>query len=140
MKASEEVRRLQEKLKDGSLHPDEPLFVLRARDLTSPHAVCAWVSMARLAGAPSDKTLEASLCAAKMREWPVKQVPGKPETRKGDSSRKIYPPSDFVYCSACGEAFPAHLEVKDDVCPKCNASGCLGPHEPQSIAEGRANA
>jgi len=31
----------------------------------------------------------------------------------------------WVRCSSCGAVFPACRELVDDVCPKCNAAGCL---------------
>jgi len=32
---------------------------------------------------------------------------------------------DVVRCASCGKAFPANLEVQDDVCILCGARYCL---------------
>lgn len=48
---------------------DEPIFVLRAADLTAPTIVRAWAREARLAGAPQNKVQEAMHWAEVMEEW-----------------------------------------------------------------------
>ena len=56
--------------------PDEPIFVLRAQDVTAPAAVEAWIKLAEVAGAPPEKLAHAHLHAQAMREWPGrKKVP-----------------------------------------------------------------
>ena len=83
MKAQEELRRLQQKLESGDLPPDEPLFVLRAQDRFAADTVRAWVDQAVSAQiVPSAKLVEAERLAAMMDRWPVKQTPGRAETRR----------------------------------------------------------
>jgi hypothetical protein len=76
MTAQEEISRLQAKIADGSLSPDEPLFVLRAKDAFASLAIDAWSRAAHAAGAPMMMLDDAAQCAAAMRKWPVKEVPG----------------------------------------------------------------
>lgn len=80
MRASEEVKRLAAKIADGSLPADEPLFVLRGKDRHAARTVRYWASMAAT-DAPPDLRVEAMALASQMDAWPVKQVPGRPETR-----------------------------------------------------------
>lgn len=55
---------------------DEPVFVLRAQDITAPEAVEAWIAIARRAGAPAAKLEHAMLHAKAMRLWSgTKKVP-----------------------------------------------------------------
>ena len=82
MKAKDEVERLQRKLADGSLPPDEPLFCLRARDMLAAGCVRAWISACdKIGGVPEEKMQEATMLAMDMDKWPVKQTPGRPDTR-----------------------------------------------------------
>lgn len=76
MKAAEELKRLEDKIRTGALPPDEPLFVLRARDTAAEFAVRHWANSAKELGAPEAKWREAVSLADQMRDWPVKQVPG----------------------------------------------------------------
>lgn len=46
MKAKDEVERLQRKIANGEMPPDEPLFVLRAQDVLSTRAVRDWAKFA----------------------------------------------------------------------------------------------
>jgi len=48
---------------------DEPIFVLRAQDLTAPGIVRAWANMARKVGCPETKIKEAFQLADRMEEW-----------------------------------------------------------------------
>lgn len=51
-------------------HPDEPMFVLLARDPVAPILVEWWVSLRRrMGGTEEQKLAEAEQCAASMREW-----------------------------------------------------------------------
>jgi len=88
MKAQQEVDRLIEKLNDGTLHPDEPLFVLRAQDICAANAVRDWANRAVIMGARTDKIEEADVLADEMDEWPIKQIPGRPETRKNSEEQE----------------------------------------------------
>lgn len=81
MRAADELARLQAKLADGSLPPDEPLFVLRAQDATAPNAIMEWIRGAAAAGASPEKVQEAGGILMAFINWPIHQVPGRPETR-----------------------------------------------------------
>jgi hypothetical protein len=53
----------------ANAEPDEPMFVLLARDPLAPMLVDLWANLrAHLAGNPS-KVIEAQTCAQTMREW-----------------------------------------------------------------------
>jgi len=80
MRAADEVARLQQKLDDGSLHPDEPLFTLRAQDKTASMHVRNWCLFVGQLGTPGVKITEALALADEMDAWPMKQTPGRPET------------------------------------------------------------
>ncbi len=53
--------------------PDEPIFVLLARDVRAPHVVEAWCALAEMKGTDPKKIKEARQCAEQMREWRLKQ-------------------------------------------------------------------
>lgn len=53
--------------------PDEPLFVLRAKDLLAPVAVEFWADLLASMGGDALKVQEARECAEKMRAWPERQ-------------------------------------------------------------------
>ena len=76
MRAIDVIERLQRKIADGSMSPDEPLFVLRAQDMTAADRVREWVSVARKLGCPVEKYSEASEVADAMTRWPMRKVPG----------------------------------------------------------------
>jgi hypothetical protein len=88
MRAIDEIKRLQAKIDSGEMSPDEPLFVLRSQDLTAARTVREWAFFAELKGTPDEKIREANALADRMDEWPIKQIPGRPETRtvKADCS------------------------------------------------------
>lgn len=81
MKASEEVKRLQSKIDSGDLSPDEPLFVLRAQDVLSSRVVREWAKHASATVCPAVRIEEALNLASLMDDWPIKQIPGCPDTR-----------------------------------------------------------
>lgn len=83
MNAQEEIQRLQQKLASGDLPPDEPLFVLRAQDRFAAELVRYWgMRVGRHhESPPREKVLEAYDIARAMDDWPVKQVPRRPDTR-----------------------------------------------------------
>jgi hypothetical protein len=83
MDAVSEVENLLAKIESGYLPPNEPLFVIRARDLSSDRMVLEWCAAARELGSPEAKIAEAKQVALAMETWPVKQVPGRPETQTG---------------------------------------------------------
>lgn len=80
MRAIEYVNRLIEKLASGDLDPNEPLFVLRARDKSAADHVRRWAEQARNMCCPLEKVDGAVRCAEEMDRWPTKRVPGCPDT------------------------------------------------------------
>jgi hypothetical protein len=48
---------------------DEPLFILRAKDMVAPGVVRVWAHYARGAGAPEEKVQEALAAADRMEQW-----------------------------------------------------------------------
>jgi hypothetical protein len=49
---------------------DEPIFILRGKDVTAPNHVRSWASMAEQQGAPPEKVLGARQTADAMDNWP----------------------------------------------------------------------
>jgi hypothetical protein len=49
--------------------PDEPMFILLARDPLAPVLVELWATLRRELRGHSDKVAEARRCAVAMREW-----------------------------------------------------------------------
>mgnify|MGYP001328602908 CR=1 FL=1 len=81
MRAAMEAQRLMDQLARGEISPDEPLFMLRANDCIAAPLVREWIQRASDAGAPLDKTLEASALLSEMLRWPHRQIPGHRESR-----------------------------------------------------------
>jgi len=54
---------------------DEPIFILRAQDLTADGLVEQWANRAEKRGCPKDKCDEARRIAQAMRDWPVRKTP-----------------------------------------------------------------
>lgn len=77
MNAKDNVALLQEKLDDGTLDPEEPLFTLRGQDKLAPIAIRLWVDLLDFAhdGVGSDKGAEALEIAAEMEAWPNRKMP-----------------------------------------------------------------
>ena len=67
--AMDEYTMIGEKLKNGNMREDEPLFTLRAQDLTAPKIVRAWADVAEAKGVSKEKTEEARRLADAMDEW-----------------------------------------------------------------------
>ena len=80
MKAIEEVARLAAKIADGTMSPNEPLFVLRGQDLIAPLIVREWVKLAEQHDTPPAKLKEALAQSSRMEEWKPQQIPGRPLT------------------------------------------------------------
>lgn len=57
------------------VHPNEPIFVLRAQDLLAPDIVEQWANMAQQLGCPRDKCEGARRTANEMRSWPNRKNP-----------------------------------------------------------------
>lgn len=88
MNAKDEVARLQAQLDSGELPPDEPLFTIRAQDLFAESVLNHWITLLAqsepfLATKPGAcrKMGGAIACCEQIAAWPVKQIPGCPETR-----------------------------------------------------------
>lgn len=79
MKATDAPSYLYERLASGDMKPDEPVFILRGRDVLAPLLVYNWAMMAHVIGVPQTKVQGAHACASEMDDWPVSRVPGRPE-------------------------------------------------------------
>jgi hypothetical protein len=55
--------------------PDEPVFILRARDILAPAAVFGWAASAERHGIGLQKLAGAWEAAGKMLAWPHKRMP-----------------------------------------------------------------
>lgn len=55
--------------------PDEPMFVLLARDRFAPRLIEHWASLREEHGEDSAKIAEARACAQSMREWRTRNRP-----------------------------------------------------------------
>lgn len=53
----------------ANAEPNEPMFVLLARDESAPNLVREWAIMRRQAGEDEAKLAEAFACAASMEAW-----------------------------------------------------------------------
>lgn len=62
-------------VKIASVPSDEPVFLLRARDIAAAPAVRAWAALAMEAGAPVSVIEQALQQADRMEAWAVKKVP-----------------------------------------------------------------
>lgn len=85
MKAKDELARLAAKLANGSIDPEEPLFTLRAKDWHAAFTVEYWCGLCRTYGGSVEKIDEAEGIARQMRSWPIKQLPGIPQSREDNS-------------------------------------------------------
>jgi hypothetical protein len=128
MKASEEIKRLQAKLASGDLHPDEPLFVIRGQDVFAPAIVAAWAQRCIDSGreckvtAPPIEKIEESLRIAKdMLKWPVKQFPGRPDTREGVAMKPV-----------------TLMDLREACTHRCNTcSALVGPNDVERLEDGK---
>ena len=77
-------KRIQDELLEvlGGIPADEPVFLLRAKDVTAPHVVRHWAMLADQAGA-DERIVHAALAQAQaMSDWQKEhgsQVPDMPE-------------------------------------------------------------
>ncbi len=90
--------------------------------------VLIWSILANLQRACPEKVDGAAKFSEEMDAWPVKRIPGRPETQTGELPvvGVALAGESLTYCSSCGETFPSSLEIAEDVCPKCGTEGCLG--------------
>lgn len=86
MKAMEELQRLRKKIESGDMPADEPVFVLRARDMLAGIAIRHWCEYAKANNVPVARIREAEQLSHSMERWPEKQVPGLPGTRNDCSA------------------------------------------------------
>jgi len=75
--AAQEIERLQRKIEDGSLNPEEPLFILRAQDCIAGDTVREWATRAYEIGTPEEKVNEAMMLAKEMDQWKPRRIPGR---------------------------------------------------------------
>lgn len=54
---------------------DEPLFILRAQDVTAAATIEYWIKNARSYGVNMEKLAEAERIVVEMRQWPNRKVP-----------------------------------------------------------------
>lgn len=89
--------------------PDEPMFVLLARDPLAPMLVDLWAAMRALRSGDSPKVAEAQFCADAMREWKAVEVaPSAPPP----------PPSEepSIQCRWCGRPRPKQCAATGRSC------------------------
>lgn len=79
--ARKDYNRIQDPLPEdlGGISADEPVFLLRAKDMVAWKAVLYWARQAEAAGADPRIVEHARQQADRMRQWPVKQCPDMPE-------------------------------------------------------------
>ena len=65
----------------GLIADDEPVFLIRAKDIVSAGAVRDWANRAESVGASPEIVAAAREHAARMDAWRPKQVPDMPVTR-----------------------------------------------------------
>lgn len=70
----------------ATLQADEPIFVIRGRDLVGADAVRAWANFAHRAGAPIEAIELALQQADRLEAWPNKKAPDGPDL--SESQRK----------------------------------------------------
>ena len=68
----------------GNAHPDEPMFVLLARDPLAPMLVELWAHMRVLTRGDDAKVREAKSCAEAMRRWQVRVTGAPPLGEEGE--------------------------------------------------------
>lgn len=59
----------------GKAADDEPIFILRARDMHAADLVHKWAIFARTTDCPNDKVLEAIALSEAMERWPNRKYP-----------------------------------------------------------------
>jgi hypothetical protein len=59
----------------GKAADNEPVFVLRAQDMSAPGLVRLWAENASSVGCSSEKVAEALKCAVEMEAWPNRKDP-----------------------------------------------------------------
>ena len=59
----------------AEMNPDEPVFILRGRDVLAPAAVFAWARLAERYGVGVNKLAGALDAASKMLTWPGRRMP-----------------------------------------------------------------
>ena len=71
MTAKEGLKYISEKIDS----PDEPIFILRGRDILAANTVLLWAQLAEVNGVREQKVCDALKVAAAMREWTPTRFP-----------------------------------------------------------------
>jgi hypothetical protein len=69
----------------ANAEPDEPMFILLARDPQAPHLVEQWLIDRQKTGEKQEKLIEAASCADDMRAWRKEHRPGAIEIPETES-------------------------------------------------------
>lgn len=80
--ALEVFKTLRARLEDGTIDKDMPVFLLLGKDAVAPGVVYDWALKAKAVGCPDAKWNEAIRISEAMDAWPMKQLPGRPDTLK----------------------------------------------------------
>ena len=64
-----------EKQRIKAIPDEEPIFILRAQDVSAPDVIEFWCELATTLGVRSGKIAGARRVARDMEAWPVKKVP-----------------------------------------------------------------
>ena len=82
MTLQETLTKFQNHIDAGHLDPNMPAFLLIAQDVLAANNVRDWAYIAKGNGVPPQLYDDAMATAEAFDNWPTKQVPGRPETRK----------------------------------------------------------
>lgn len=94
---------------------NEPVFLLRAKDMVAPEVVIFWAGSAMEAQADRDITVAAIQQANKMREWQKeygKQIPDMPKEMEMETS-------PYFMCKNCQMTFLSEELTSDGLCRTC---------------------
>jgi hypothetical protein len=116
MEAGPELRYRQKQISEGQLHPYEPLFTIRAQDAMSCGIVRMWCEMAKLNGVPEEKIQEAYELADKMKVWPKKRIPGRPDTL-------VVAPAVCRFCERPATCYGTYDHDTGYACSECCGHG-----------------
>lgn len=108
----------------GRIPEDEPVFLIRGKDIAGPDTVDAWADIAESYGANTTIIETAKAQAKKMREYQINRGSQIPDMDKDDINvvfdkdnaeliRAIH-----LQCRGCLHKTPVS-ELKTDSCPKC---------------------
>lgn len=111
----------------ANAEPDEPLFVLLARDEDAPGLIDLWADVREERGEPADKVQEARDCAEAMRQWRNENRAAKfaapPSATPEPASPAASTYSLDLKCDQCDKTFNVDsskiVEGEKPTCPKC---------------------